>query len=141
MPVIPISASSRGFPGGSSTVRASAASIRFSNSGGIAPPVVVRAAEVVEGHGRLYLRAGARTEAAGVLRAATVRRIAVRLGLDRRTPAPEIAHRLAGTGATGTAATNAATTLLGPAPSDDDALLGLATDLARLEAGSVRTRD
>jgi hypothetical protein len=46
-------------------------------------PVVVHAAEVVEGHGRLYARAGARDRAAAALRAAALRRIAARLGLPR----------------------------------------------------------
>ena len=35
-------------------------------------PVVVRSAEVVEGHGRLYSRAGARDRAAAALRAGTM---------------------------------------------------------------------
>ena len=47
-------------------------------------PVVVRAAEVVEGHGRLYRRAGARDRAAAALRAAGRDRLAARLGAAAR---------------------------------------------------------
>lgn len=99
-------------------------------------PVVVRAAEVVEGHGRLYLRAGARTQAAGVLRAAAARRLAVRLGLDQRTPPIEVARVL-----DADRAGRPSTVLAGPAPVDDAALLRLAADLDGLEGGTVRTHD
>ena len=51
-------------------------------------PVVVRSAEVVEGHGRLYRRAGARERAAELLRAGHRDPAgAPRLGLDRRAGA------------------------------------------------------
>ncbi|SHF84368.1 hypothetical protein SAMN05443575_1050 [Jatrophihabitans endophyticus] len=104
-------------------------------------PVVVRSVELVEGHGRLYDRAGARDRAATALRAAAVRRLAARLGhhdagsvrsgaapgdpvalvaalapLTRRTPAE--VHAL----------------LAGPVPADDAALVRLATGLDELEA-------
>ncbi len=48
-------------------------------------PVVVRAAETVEGRGRLYAAAQARDLAAAVLRATTRGRLAERLGLPTRT--------------------------------------------------------
>ncbi|MCX9190207.1 DUF4350 domain-containing protein [Carbonactinospora thermoautotrophica] len=50
-------------------------------------PVVVRAAETVEGRARLYRRAHAREHAAATLRAATLSRIVPLLGLPRE-PAP-----------------------------------------------------
>jgi hypothetical protein len=93
-------------------------------------PVVVRSTEVVEGHGRLYLRTGARERAAGLLRAATTTRLAARLGLDRRAGPAEVA-----------AALPAATALIGAAPADDDALVRLAHDLDQLTEGSVPTHD
>jgi hypothetical protein len=47
-------------------------------------PVVVRAAETVEGRSRLYRKAGARDVAAEALRRAAVRRLGTALGLPRR---------------------------------------------------------
>jgi hypothetical protein len=93
-------------------------------------PVIVRSAEVVEGHGRLYLRTGARERAAGLLRAATATRLAARLGLNRRAGPAEVA-----------AALPAAAVLIGAAPADDDALVRLARDLDQLMEGSVPTHD
>jgi hypothetical protein len=93
-------------------------------------PVVVRSAEVVEGHGRLYLRAGARVRAADLLRAAAATRLAARLGLDRRAGAAEVA-----------AALPAAAVLVSGPPEDDAALVRLARDLDQLTDGSVPTHD
>jgi hypothetical protein len=103
-------------------------------------PVVVRAAELVEGHGRLYARAGARDRAAAALRAAAVRRLAHRLGLPRGTPAVRVASAAAPL--VGGAPADVLAVLDGPAPADDAALARLARDLdqleARLQEGDVR---
>lgn len=94
-------------------------------------PVVVRAAETVEGRARLYRRAGARDTAADALRGATRARLVTALGLPstagpdavadavsarvRRTP-PEVAALL-----------------YGAAPADDPALVRLADELDALD--------
>jgi Domain of unknown function (DUF4350) len=91
-------------------------------------PVVVRSAEVVEGHGRLYRRAEARGRAAALLRAGSAHRLARHLGLERRASAAEVVAVLPAAGA-----------LTGGEPLDDDGLLRLANDLTALEAGTVRS--
>lgn len=104
-------------------------------------PVVVRSAEVVEGHGRLYLRAGARDRAAAALRAATVSRLAVRLGLPRGSTPDQVG--VAAAPFVGRAPADMVGVLAGPTPADDAALMRLADDLDRLEAaagGSVTER-
>jgi hypothetical protein len=101
-------------------------------------PVVVRSAELVEGHGRLYARAGARGRAADALRAATVHRLGHRMGLPRQAGAAEVAAALAPV--VDRPAGEIATLLSGPAPRDDAGLVRLARELDRLEAaaGGVR---
>ena len=90
-------------------------------------PVVVRAAEVVEGHGRLYLRAHARDRAAAALRAGTVRRLAIRLHLPTSANAAQVASVIGAGGAV----------LIDQSPpADDHALLRLATELRALEQRS-----
>ena len=91
-------------------------------------PVMVRSAEVVEGHGRLYRRAEARERAAALLRAASTHRLARHLGLGRRAGAADVVAVLPGAGV-----------LSAGDPLDDDGLLRLANDLAALEAGTVRS--
>lgn len=76
-------------------------------------PVVVRASETVEGHGRLYTARRARMRAAEVLRAAASARIAARTG----QPPDSV---------TGAA-------LDGPPPATDTELVALADDLDELE--------
>lgn len=88
-------------------------------------PVIVRATETVDGHGRLYQARRARDRAAGELRAATADRIARLTGGDTR--AEVIATR------TGQAPQEVASLLHGPAPTTDDALVTLASDLDTLE--------
>ena len=95
-------------------------------------PVVVRAAELVEGHGRLYARAGARDRAAGALRHATTARIARRLGLPRGAGAVEVAAAIAPL--VGRPPGDVAALLTGPPPADDAGLVQLAEELDRLEA-------
>jgi hypothetical protein len=92
-------------------------------------PVVVRAAEVVEGHGRLYLRAHARDRAAAALRAGAVTRLAGRLHLRSSATPDEVASLLD---------EPHARQLLGSSvPNDDRELIRLADDLHRLEDGPL----
>jgi len=88
-------------------------------------PVVVRAAETVEGHGRLYQARRARDRAAAELRAAAAARIARLTGSEVRAEA--IAAR------TGSPPQEVAGVLGGPAPVSDQALVTLAADLDTLE--------
>lgn len=94
-------------------------------------PVVVRAAEAVEGRSRLYRAASARDSAGEALRAATRGRLSrlLRLsaGADRRDLVPVVAERL------GSDATAVDALLYGGAPTDDAALVRLVADLRRLE--------
>jgi hypothetical protein len=99
-------------------------------------PVIVRSAEIVEGHGRLYERAAARERAAALLRSATRTRLALGLGLDRRATPAEIAA-VATTGAPDAAAL--VELLTGEPPVDDGSLVRLAGELAALES-DLRTR-
>ena len=103
--------------------------------GGVVPeplPVVVRAAELVQGHGRLYARAGARDRAADALRVATTGRLTRRLGLPRGTGPVEVAAALAPL--VGRPPGEVAALLTGPPPADDAGLVRLAEELDRLEA-------
>ena len=94
-------------------------------------PVVVRAAEVVEGHGRLYQRARARERAAAALRAGSVARLSRHLGLPRGGGATEVLAVL-----DGTQAIHARDLLTGPTPENDARLLDLAAGLRELEAAA-----
>jgi hypothetical protein len=94
-------------------------------------PVVVRAAEAVEGRSRLYRAAGARGPAAEALRTATADRLARRVGAPAGVdPAGLVALVAARTG-DDPAALHAL--LYGGAPGDDAALVRLADDLHALE--------
>ncbi len=93
-------------------------------------PVLVRSAEIVEGHGRLYQRAAARERAAQLLWAAAIRRLASRLGVDRRATPAEV---IAVAGATGPDGPRIAAALRRPAPTDDDELLAFARGLGDVE--------
>ena len=94
-------------------------------------PVVVRAAETVEGHGRLYASAGAAGRAGDLLRRATLRRLRGWLGLDPRAPVQDVAEQVARlTGRPGPAVHEL---LAGAAPRDDPALVRLALALDTLE--------
>ncbi|MGN6474337.1 MAG: DUF4350 domain-containing protein [Mycobacteriales bacterium] len=94
-------------------------------------PVVVRAAETVEGSGRLLHAARARAGAADALRMATVARLArlLRVGTDHGPNAvtPVVAEH------TGRPPTAVNELLYGGAPSDDATLVRLAGELASLE--------
>jgi hypothetical protein len=95
-------------------------------------PVVVRSAEVVEGHGRLYQRAGARDRAAAALRTAAAHRLGHRLGLPKGAGAEQVG--LAVATLTARPPAEVVGLLAGPAPADDATLLRLAHELDTLEA-------
>ncbi|WP_182906106.1 DUF4350 domain-containing protein [Microbispora sp. H13382] len=94
-------------------------------------PVVVRAAETVEGRGRLYRSRRARDRAALALRAAAADRLAPRLGLRRTATPEEVA--VAAAARTGRDPEPVLTLLCGPPPGDDTALVALAAHLDTLE--------
>jgi hypothetical protein len=97
-------------------------------------PVVVRAAETVEGNARLLHAARARGTAATALRAATARRLARRLRLGR-DPDPAILVAVVAEHA-GQPAGAVHALLYGAEPLDDPALVRLATALPELEAAA-----
>ena len=99
-------------------------------------PVVVRACETVEGHGRLYRSRRARDRAAAALRDGALGRIGVRLGLPRDVTADAACQELASR--TGRDSGEIRAILFGPVPGDDAALVKLAADLDALE-GQVLT--
>ncbi|MFC5380281.1 DUF4350 domain-containing protein [Aquipuribacter nitratireducens] len=99
-------------------------------------PAVVRSVETTEGRARLYRAAGARGTSARVLRRASVRRLASRLGAGRSPDARAVARLAAD--ATGRDPTAVATLLLGPDPTDDAGLVRLADDLDTLEREVAR---
>ncbi|HET9138407.1 DUF4350 domain-containing protein [Actinophytocola sp.] len=94
-------------------------------------PVVVRAAETVEGRARLYRRVGAAGHAANALRQASRDRLVGRLGLPRDAPPEAVAGAVAGR--TGRPAPAVHDLLYGPPPAGDAALVRLADDLDVLE--------
>jgi hypothetical protein len=96
-------------------------------------PVIVRAAEIVEGHGRLYQRAQARERAAAALRSAAIHRLAARFGLPRDAGVIEVSRAVN----TVSHRPDAATVLGGPMPADDAELVRLASDLAELGASKA----
>jgi hypothetical protein len=103
-------------------------------------PVVVRAAETTEGHGRLYQARAARDQAAAALRQAARDRMVRLLGLAVTASDATLATQAAArTGRTGRTADEIMNLLAGPAPASDPALTALADDLDTLEA-EVRSR-
>jgi hypothetical protein len=94
----------------------------------------VRAAETVEGHGRLYYRLGAHERAASALRAGTRRRLARAYGHrdDAVALSTAVARR------TGRSQTEIAALLAGAPPTTDAELVSLATHLDRLEQEARR---
>ncbi|WP_308249693.1 DUF4350 domain-containing protein [Sphaerisporangium fuscum] len=94
-------------------------------------PVVVRAAETVEGRGRLYRARRARDRASATLRAACVSRIAPRLGLSGDATWDEVVAATALR--TGQDAVWVRSVLYGPIPADDAGLVALAGHLDTLE--------
>jgi hypothetical protein len=94
-------------------------------------PVAVRAAETVEGRGRLYRRAGARDRSAAALREGLLARIGPGVGLPRAAEPAAVVERVAGR--TGRPAAEVASLLYGAPPRTDDELVRLAAELDRLE--------
>jgi hypothetical protein len=97
-------------------------------------PVLVRAAEIIEGHGRLYHRAAARERAAAALRAGAIGRLAADLHLPRNTAPTGVVTAVAFR--TGRSPAEVGALLLGAPPSDDAALIELATALDDLQGSS-----
>ena len=100
-------------------------------------PVVVRASETVEGHGRLYRSRRSRGRAAAVLRDAARQRITARLALPADTDADAVSAAVAAH--TGREPGTVQAILYGPAPRDDAALVRLGQDIDALEE-EVRTQ-
>lgn len=94
-------------------------------------PVEVPASEAASGLARLYRQAGARGHAAAGLRAATVHRVAARLGLPASASPELVAERLGA--AAGTPPALVYELCYGPPPATDAALVELATALTDLE--------
>jgi hypothetical protein len=94
-------------------------------------PVVVRAAEAVEGRARLYESAAARGRAADALRAGLRDRLVRALGLAPDAPRETLVAAVTARAARDAAAVD--TLLYGPPPADDEALVRLAADLDRLD--------
>ncbi|GGL29416.1 DUF4350 domain-containing protein [Phycicoccus endophyticus] len=99
-------------------------------------PVVVRAVETTESRAELYRAAADHARAAAVLRQASSRRLARRLGLAPGVDADALLAAVAA--ATGTDPPEVAALLHGPAPADEAALVTLARQLTHLEE-KVRT--
>jgi hypothetical protein len=99
-------------------------------------PVIVRASETVEGHGRLYRSRHSRDRAAAVLRTAATRRITTRLALpataDPGTVCAAVSAR------TGREPARLREVLFGPVPRDDAALVALGRAIDAIEE-EVRT--
>jgi hypothetical protein len=94
-------------------------------------PVVVRAAETVEGRARLYRRNSARGRAADALRAGVRSRLTSALGLPRRADPPAVVAAVAARSRRDGASVSGL--LYGAAPADDAALVRLADALDALE--------
>ncbi len=95
-------------------------------------PVVVRAAEAVEGRARLYEAAGARDQAAGALRAGLRDRLVRALGLAADAGPDALVGAI--TARTGRDAPAVTTLLYGAPPGDDEGLVRLAADLDQLDS-------
>ncbi len=100
-------------------------------------PVVVRASETVEGHGRLYRSRRSRGRAAEVLRDASRHRITARLTLPGGADPGAVCAAVAASAGREPGAVRAI--LYGPAPRDDAALVALGQDIDALEE-EVRTQ-
>lgn len=99
-------------------------------------PVIVRAAETVEGHARLYQSHRARGRVAAELRAALLRRASPAIGLPAGAPPAEVTAALAARSALAEA--RVADLVYGAAPRSDADLITLAADLDALDR-EVRT--
>ena len=95
-------------------------------------PVVVRAAETVEGKARLYRAARAMDRAAGWLRDAALHDLRTRAGIPPDSTPAVVIDAVAAR--TGRSREDVAATLYGPAPTTDRDLIALADALDRLTA-------
>ncbi|BDZ42901.1 hypothetical protein GCM10025865_22000 [Paraoerskovia sediminicola] len=95
-------------------------------------PVVVRSSETTRGRARLYRAGGARGHAAAGLRALTAQRLARRLGVPASAGRDVVVEATAR--ACGRTPDEIQHILYGPPPTDDAALLELATRLDTLES-------
>ncbi|HEX9064082.1 MAG TPA: DUF4350 domain-containing protein [Streptosporangiaceae bacterium] len=93
-------------------------------------PVVVRASETVEGHGRLYQARRARARAATILRSELLAVVLPAAGLPRDAPPPVVCETLAARTRFSPAEISAL--VFGPAPGTDDELVRLARSLDQL---------
>jgi hypothetical protein len=100
-------------------------------------PVVVRAAETVEGHGRLYRSRHLRHRAAEALRGAVIDRLKPRLGLAPGAEPATTTAAVAARSGRNVAAVHAL--LFGPGPATDAALVQLADNLDALESEVRKT--
>jgi hypothetical protein len=91
-------------------------------------PVVVRAAETVEGRARLYRRSRSSAHAAAILRQAAIARLTPVLGLGPGAEPATVAQAIQAR-----CGRDAGPLLYGPAPEDDASLSRLADELDRLE--------
>lgn len=98
-------------------------------------PVVVRAAETVEGRARLYRARRARDRAAAALRAGFTDRVTPRLGLPSGTGPDALVNAIAER--TGQAASHVGAALYGPPPVDEAGLVALAAymDIVERQVG------
>ncbi|MGI5269298.1 DUF4350 domain-containing protein [Nonomuraea sp. CA-218870] len=94
-------------------------------------PVVVRAAETVEGRGRLYRARKARARAAGALRAGALDRLIPRLGLGRGASGHEVVAAIAAR--TDEDPRQVGDALYGPPPENDEGLVALAGYVEHIE--------
>jgi hypothetical protein len=94
-------------------------------------PVVVRASETVEGHGRLYQSRRARGRAAAALRQAMLDRVVPALGLAKKAPQEAVIAAVAARSRRG--ALEISRIVYGPAPATDAELVSLARSLDELE--------
>lgn len=101
-------------------------------------PVAVPASEAASGLARLYRQAGARGHASAALRAATIDRLAARLGIPATATADFVVERLGQ--ASGLPAEQLRTLLYGPPPTTDSELVALAAELTDFE-GKLNHRD
>jgi hypothetical protein len=94
-------------------------------------PVVVRAAEAVEGRSRLYRRAQARDRAAEALRSGALARLVPRLGIDFSSGGEPSAEAVvaAVVSRSGRSDADVHAVLFGPPPTDDAGLVALADSL------------
>jgi hypothetical protein len=100
-------------------------------------PVVVRAVETTEGHGRLYQSRHAYAQAAAALRSALIDRLARAVGMPAGASPETVVTALAGRSSAGSQ--RLTELLYGPPPRNDAALVALARDLDELEREVGRT--